>query len=1121
MSSRPDSLESVVARVRRHLRRRAGAMAALAVALSLSVVLALAWILAGASGWEAGTPVPMLLSTAFGGAVLGTLAWVLLRLRSWLHEPNLTGEVERSASLPDGSVQAQIELGRSLPPGTSDALARSGEGRLLERLGPAVGDLAGRPGKESGRFLRLGLGALGGLVVLLAALFATTPERAWSAWTGLARPATYLHIEPLPPIVLRPGDAELPWGEPPAVEIEADGRDSVTVHWRVVGEVPETRTLPVGAGSASISLPALEAETTYWATDEFGSISLRHRLVPLEPLFLSDLLVEATFPEHTGLPPESFRGPPSQFEVPEGTRLHFSGEIGGAGDAVLLRAPEGPVLARFAVRGRSFSGDWAPPRSQRAEWATEGIEAGAVLPQPFDVELVPDQPPDVSLSLPEERSGLPLSRRLPLLIEASDDYGVAWVELEVVGRTAAVGAVDPMIDRVQTGARREVEIEPTLDLSGWELGPGDEILLRARAADNAPEPQVSESPYLRISMPGREAVRDAARERIQDAPGEVRSLAERAAREGSRLREMERRVGSGSGERAQDALRDAEELRSAVEQQAEMAAEIEELQETLGELREALEGGAEQDRALQDRIRELEELLEEALGPEAAERLRDLMERLQAGEELGQDPGQLLGELAEQQESLRDRLEESLERLRRGALEDLFRGVEDEARSLAEAQEQLAEQFQERALSDVPGESGEGADGLAAESAEQGDLAARAEALSERLEELGERLRAEGDSEAGDRAAEAGEEVSAARETMESAGEAGSAGDAQEAGSQGEQAAQELEDAAQKLEDARLDWQERWEDGIREALRRGAHDALSLARHQGEVRDAARASSPLGRSELQGEEAAIREGLRNLRADLNAATLPVPDLGRTLVEAVDGAMAHVDRTLSVLSGRSDGRVAPESAAEEAQAAMNHVALLALAALDQVGQSEQGMSLEELLEEMESLASQQEMLNEDASSLSEEMDSEGASAQLEDMAVAQESIAESLRELGERPGASEHGEDLDELARESSGISRELGDGRLDATTMERQERLLERLLAGGRTLGMEQPTEEREGTPASDVERSVMPALPEDLLRSERFAPPSPEDLEALSPGQRRMVLEYFDRLNRRGRDGG
>jgi hypothetical protein len=118
-----------------------------------------------------------------------------------------------------------------------------------------------------------------------------------------------------------------------------------------------------------------------------------------------------------------------------------------------------------------------------------------------------------------------------------------------------------------------------------------------------------------------------------------------------------------------------------------------------------------------------------------------------------------------------------------------------------------------------------------------------------------------------------------------------------------------------------------------------------------------------------------------------------------------------------------------------------------------------------------------------------------------------------------PGATV--EQIDAADQRSLAAERLADEGRLDATTLARQERLLDRLLSAGRTLEREGDTEEREGTPAGPVERSAVDPLSRALLTGLAVPLPTAAELESLSPGERRMVLEYFERMNRRRAGGG
>jgi hypothetical protein len=87
-------------------------------------------------------------------------------------------------------------------------------------------------------------------------------------------------------------------------------------------------------------------------------------------------------------------------------------------------------------------------------------------------------------------------------------------------------------------------------------------------------------------------------------------------------------------------------------------------------------------------------------------------------------------------------------------------------------------------------------------------------------------------------------------------------------------------------------------------------------------------------------------------------------------------------------------------------------------------------------------------------------------------------------------------------------------GRLDRTTLERQQRLFRRMLDAGRTLqNQDEPEdpERRSETARARAARTPVAAAPGAALR---YPIPSWEALRTLSPADRAMVLDYFRRLN-------
>ena len=134
-------------------------------------------------------------------------------------------------------------------------------------------------------------------------------------------------------------------------------------------------------------------------------------------------------------------------------------------------------------------------------------------------------------------------------------------------------------------------------------------------------------------------------------------------------------------------------------------------------------------------------------------------------------------------------------------------------------------------------------------------------------------------------------------------------------------------------------------------------------------------------------------------------------------------------------------------------------------------------------------------------------------QLRALAARQRALAEQLEQM-EAAGASDAAGALAEEARE---LARQLDQGRLDRRTVERQERLFRRLLDAGRTLEGEEPDPERERTSRAaraDAVRRAPALAPGAAGGGPRVRYPTWEELRGLTPEQRRLVLEYYRRLN-------
>ena len=1100
--------------VRRHLSRALALNVAAWCGTIVLALLVLAPVLAGGGGWSAGNPGPLVIVLLIAASVpAGIRAWRRLG-RHWCAEHRVTRAMDRVSGLDDGATLGGLELSRSAPVGTSPGLRDLALEQVRSRLGGDSRALAGRLGQHVGRRVRRGVIAFLSALPVALLVLALAPSRTLSAWGGLLHPLAVLVEPALPRVSVEPGTIEVARGAVAEVVAHAPLRDSVTLRWDVTGRVTRAQTVALADGSGRASLPPVNAETRYWIEAPDGARSEVHLLTPVDPLFVNDFTIEVIHPPHTGLAPGEYRNEVPPMAFPAGTQLRVRGQGSRAVGAGTLLDKEGRAVLKLEVRDVRFEGSWVPSRSGTYTWRFSDAAGGeaAVSPGPLTVEVVPDLPPEVAIVYPGADTIMPVDLRQPLVIHVGDDYGIDLVEI-VVRRISSFGeAGEPAVHQVELGGLAGAIVRPVLDASAWTLSPGDTIRYLARAVDNNPSPRTRESAEYALWIGGATELGRAAEEELSRAAESVEELAEEARRAEEEAREMRSRSvaeGEPGGRRSDHArFEDREEIAQALERQEQTMAAVDSLQRELAELRGALRDAGLADPELQDRIGELEKLLDRAAPEGGREELEALKEKL--AEMDTEELREALEKLAEDQERLRQRLEDSLEQFRDAAIEQDFRATGKEAQELAEEQGILARAMMEG-----------GEESLRA--AQQAGLEAEAQELQQQLEALQERLDEAGEQQAGEGVQEAGDQLSQARRQMQqAAARLARQGQQQSAGQQAQQAASDLAQMTQQLSQAQMQMRMQQMKAIREALGQTATDALALARRQSELRGEMHGASPSELAALRGDEAAVAQGIRNLVENYAEGTGMAAPGARDLIAEVGQAMEQLDATIAAMEQPRAQGPSPAAAAEQVVRTLNEVARIAMTS-GQQGQAQGAASAsEQIVQQLQQLAEQQGEIMRDASSLTPmRLGQEMLRERLEEVAGRQEEVAEELDEMSEdEKHESDPLGDLSAFAEEARRLAEALARGRLDPEVLKRQERLFHRLLDAGRTLERDEESEERESEQPGAFTRAGVEALGAGDLDALRFELPGVAVLRALPPAQRALVVRYFERLNR-ARSGG
>jgi flagellar biosynthesis regulator FlaF len=1108
------TIGAMVERERRHVRRAELLSGVLLGVGAAALLLAAGAMLLGHARWLVlPRALPFAVWVLIGAALLALGARTQRRLRARASRRDVALAIETEQGMRRGLLVGAIEL-----EGAGALAARAAQ--AARSTLPAGTALAPELRRASSRRALIGGGvAAAGALVLLSAtpLFADGLRavlRPIDAWRGslLERP----RIEGAPLDLVR--------GAPLHIVVRAPGRRRITLYTRQVGEAARTDTLTVDAhtGTAAWKLDALRGDLRLLASD--GRATSDSVIVhAADRPFVGAVTLRVVYPSYLSRASESLPvGEP--LRLPRGSTLAIAGRASVPLLAVALTSAAGESYS-LAAASQSFTGRLVATHSVQLRWLARG-PAGPItdVPPPLELEVLADSAPRVTIAIPTADTLMANDDRAELSLTATDDHGIGTVLLRttrIVGRQDGESATQSVAADVGTnwsGAG-------SLDLAALRLAPGEMIRVRAEAVDASPWAQRGVSRDLIIKRPTMEERRDIARALGDSAVKEARAAAAAqkslAQRTDEAARAQSRQGAQKSGDNAPSAgsaasptktmsFENAEKARSLAQEQRAMAERVEKLQQATKQLEEQLRAAGALDTSLARQLGEAQALLRQALTPEMLSQMQKLEN---AAKQLNGDQSRdALRDLAQMQQRLKEQLERSAEMLKRAAHEGAMQTLGDQAKELAQKQRALADS------SARPDANGNDARDAA-------KLAEQTKRLREQMESLKDRL-AKDKAEAGASSTErAGEHAArsetgmrrAANEMQKGASPTGEQREQREQREQGANGAQQARDAAGEMEqaskamqDARAAQVKEWKKELTSELDQAVQEMMQLAREERALEQKARGGSPSG--DQRGAQSAVEQGVDKAAERLQNAGRKSALLSPRSQRAVGEAREKVAQATQKVSQPNGSAAQQAGALSEAADALTKAAAALARDRERANSANSASGFGEMMKEMQEMAQKQGQINAQAQGL---MAMPGGSPSAQSLARAlaqkQRGVADQLEDAGDAAG----GDRAAQLAREARQLADQLDGGRLDASTLARQQQLFRKLLDAGRSLEKEEREDsgKREAKSATGSD-TFTPSGKAEGKAAARFRPPTWEELRGLSAEERRAILDYFTRLN-------
>ncbi len=857
------------------------------------------------------------------------------------------------------------------------------------------------------------------------------------------------------------------------------------------------------------------------ATDAFRwMIVIGLRIVAMGEVEVTDppscvaMRVRLTYPRYTGLAPEIVEGGRLDLVVPAGTGAVLEGEADRplARAAVVyredgeLRLPGAPLR----IEGRSFAGEVST--TAEADYAVLLVDGNGFSNEDglvfYHVRPMEDRPPVVTILSPPPVSSVSLRRTsaVELEVQADDDYGISSLDLEYSISRPFNSAWVPERVRVPlwrppskraSAAARSLTTSWRWELEPLGLMPGDVVLFEVSARDNA-EPVAGEgrSPRYRLEVPLETALVQKAfdqtselLEKMSDVAGgqeeferQTRQLLDRLRRKGERL-----------------AWKDRKELETMARREELLRRRAMDL---VAKMRKVMDVSRDEGLLDMDTLRKMEEfkrLFQEVADKRMKETMRRLRE-LMSGMKLDKAKLSRLMRKMDAKEISR-RLDRMIAGLKRLKMKREVRGLAESLRRLASREAELRmkvlEHMAEAARGNPP--SKEETDRLAEA---QRRLAAEQQQGRRMMERLARRM-----AELSPSAEKAMRDAAGRFDSLRILEHSRIAGSMLQRCNLGE-AASRLEKSASGLgEIARMVERSANAMGgkrlkvelslIEEALGelRLVHERTSRAALWYDT--LSRAVSPMPSDKRSRWRVCSRTA-----AGLGAAVEVLDSLRRRLASGLPDEYPRKLRVIDDLERASDMLREAVSALEQlllyqgaeraadasVAAADAFLRLLRLyRTMKNASQSGQGGG-EELMEQLESLARQQERLNKMLSKVaSSGLDDPILRELLERMAAQQELIRRSIEEMARRMRRSEGlARKLRELAGQMKEVERRLREGGTDSSLEEKQRRILTRMLDYSKSLHKQDYSRKRKAERPDEYVPIRPPALSDSSVGAAR-----------------------------------
>ncbi len=727
-------------------------------------------------------------------------------------------------------------------------------------------------------------------------------------------------------------------------------------------------------------------------------------------------------------------------------------------------------------------------------------------PIEYRISMIEDQHPAVEITFPAQDVDLNKDMQLPMSVEAQDDYGISKARLgyEVLRQGIFEQGQKYMDLSLEKKNADKLLLNFIWDLSRIKMEPEDIVTYFVEVFDNddITGPKSSRSLSYRVRFPS-----------IYELYDEVARDHEEAFEELGEIYEDTKELKEGIDEIVQEMKRDPrlnweekKEIQESAAAQSQMEQELEQLQEKLENMVDRMEQNDLVSPEVLDKYRELQSLVEEMMTEEMKETLEKLQESM---EDLNQNElKKTMEDFAETQEEFLKSMERTLNLLKKLQIEQKLDEAVRKAQDLARRQDELNEQMA-KANSEAEREK---------YSREQNRIQKDAEGLKKDMEDLQKRM-SEFPQMPQDKMDVAQDQMSndGPLQDMQNAQNQMKSGQMQSAQQSGQKASKGMQQVSQALQEAQEQLSEEQKQKIMQALKRSSHDLLNLSKRQEELMSETKGAdrNTPGLGELADDQQNMMSGLNRVSSqmlELSKNTFFVtPEIAKALGKAQKG----MQESLQNLEGRKPGKSGKNQ--KQAMSGLNDAAAQVRSSMQGMQGASSGIGFGEMMQRMLGLSQQQQGINQQSQGMGEQGRlSMQQQAALSRLSAEQGAVQKALEQLMKESGSqSDLLGDMGSVTREMEEVVKEMQANRLNQSTINKQKKILSRLLDAQRSIQTRDFSKKRKAETAKNYQAFTPAELP--MFSDQKKERLRNDLLKAMKEGYtedyKELIQKYFEAL--------